>query len=140
MPGPALRAPVAYAAIGLGSALGGVARWLLSEALQVDPGVVFPWGTLLANTSGSLLIGFYAAWSGGAGRRWGGLAWRLFFMTGFCGGFTTFSIFSLETVLFVQARLPLQAGAYVVASLVLWIGGAWAGYRLGLQARWGAAR
>lgn len=128
-----------YLAVGLGSALGALARWLISDALQVPEGI--PWGTLLANVTGSLLIGFYAARIAPGGR-WHhhSPAFRLFFMTGFCGGYTTFSIFSLETFLLAQAGRTVLAAAYVAGSLVLWLGGVWAGYALGRQARWGAAR
>jgi fluoride exporter len=129
-----------YLAVGLGSALGGVLRWWLTEWLQGPPGEGFPWGTLWVNASGSFLIGCYAA-QVAAGRRWAqGLQQRLFFMTGFCGGYTTFSIFSLESILLLQAGRYGLAAAYVGASLLLWLGAAWAGYALGLQGRWGAAR
>jgi fluoride exporter len=129
-----------YLAVGLGSALGGGLRWWLTEWLQGPPGGGFPWGTLWVNASGSFLIGCYAA-QVAAGRRWAqGLQQRLFFMTGFCGGYTTFSIFSLESILFLQAGRYGLAAAYVGASLLLWLGAAWAGYALGLQGRWGAAR
>lgn len=131
-----------YLAVGLGSALGGAARWLLSDWLQGAPGAGFPWGTLWVNTSGSLLIGLYAAMvaPGGAWRQSAGQ--RLFFMTGFCGGYTTFSFFSLETLLLVQAGRIGLAGAHVAVSVVLWLGAVWAGYALAqaLQGRWGAAR
>jgi fluoride exporter len=128
-----------YLAVGLGSALGGVLRWWLTEWLQGPPGEGFPWGTLWVNASGSFLIGCYAA-QVAAGRRWAqGLQQRLFFMTGFCGGYTTFSIFSLESILLLQAGRYGLAAAYVGASLLLWLGAAWAGYALGLQGRWGAA-
>jgi CrcB protein len=129
-----------YLAVGLGSALGGVLRWWLSELLQAPPGEGFPWGTLWVNTSGSFLIGCYAAQVAQGGRWAQGLRQRLFFMTGFCGGYTTFSIFSLETILLLQAGRYGLAGAYVGASLLLWLGAVWAGYALGTQGRWGAAR
>ena len=131
-----------YLAVGLGSALGGLARWLLSDWLQGAPGAGFPWGTLWVNTSGSLLIGLYAAMvaPGGAWRHNAGQ--RLFFMTGFCGGYTTFSFFNLETLLLVQAGRMGLAGTHVAGSVVLWLGAVWAGYALAqaLQGRWGAAR
>jgi len=129
-----------YLAVGLGSALGGLARWLLSESLQAAPGSGVPWGTLLVNTSGSLLIGFYAAMIAPGGRWAAGLRQRLFFMTGFCGGYTSFSIFSLEAVLLMQAGRVALAAAYIGGSLLLWLAAVWIGYALGAQGRWGAAR
>jgi fluoride exporter len=129
----------AYLAVALGSALGGALRWWLSELLQAAPGQGFPWGTLWVNVSGSLLIGWYAARVAAAHGRRSKLR-QLFFMTGFCGGYTTFSIFSLETLLLLQAGHLALAVSYVAASLLLWMGGVWAGWRLGAQGRWGAAR
>ena len=129
-----------YVLVGLGSALGGLARWLVSDLLQASPGLGVPWGTLWVNTSGSFLIGAYAALVAPGGRWSAGMRQRLFFMTGFCGGYTTFSIFSLEAILFLQAGRYVLAGGYIGTSLLLWLGGAWAGYALGAQGRWGAAR
>lgn len=129
-----------YAAVGLGSALGGVLRWLISDLLQGPPGAGLPWGTLWVNASGSFLIGLYAALVAPGGRWSHGLAARLFFMTGLCGGYTTFSIFSLEAIMLLQDGRGGLAGAYIGASLLLWLAGVWAGYALGTQARWGAAR
>lgn len=132
---------ILYAWVGVGSALGALARWLISEALQGAPGSGFPWGTLWVNVLGSLLIGAYAARIAPGGC-WHdhGPALRLFVMTGFCGGFTTFSVFSLETLLLAQAGRLGLAATYVIASLVLWLIGVWAGWNLGHHARWGAAR
>lgn len=118
-----------YLAVGLGSALGGTLRWLLSDPLPAA-GAGFPWATLWINASGSLLIAFYAA-------RWSGTRGQLFFMTGFCGGYTTFSVFSLETVFLLQAGRAGMAAAYVAASVVLWLAAAWAGYAIGRQGRQG---
>lgn len=131
MKNPVPTRPALYLAVGLGSALGGVARWWLSDALQAPAGQAFPWGTLWVNISGSLLIGVYAALVAPGGRWSQGVAERLFFMTGFCGGYTTFSIFSLEAVLFLQSGHPGLAGAYVGLSLALWLAAVWAGYALG---------
>lgn len=129
-----------YVAVGLGSALGGALRWVISDLLQGPPGVGIPWGTLWVNASGSFLIGGYAALVAPGGRWSHDLAQRLFFMTGFCGGYTTFSIFSLEAIQFLQTGRPGLAGAYVGASVLVWLASVWAGYALGAQARWGAAR
>jgi len=135
-PGPSYPAParlVQYLAVGLGSALGGILRWLLSSPLPVAGQLMasgFPWATLGVNASGSLLIGFYAA-------RWRGTRGQLFFMTGFCGGYTTFSVFSLETVLLVQAGRAGLAATYVLASVILWLAAAWTGYAIGRRGRRG---
>jgi len=117
-----------YAAVGLGSVIGGSLRWLASEALRAALGPDFPWGTLCVNVSGSFLIGFYAAMAGPDGRLLAGPVQRQFVMTGFCGGFTTFSIFSLDTVLLVEAGDIRTAAAFVGASLALWFAAVWAGF------------
>jgi fluoride exporter len=93
-----------YAAVAAGSALGALARFLCSLALTGLLGPAFPWGTLAVNGLGSFLIGLYATVSEPGGRLRAGPAWRHFVIAGFCGGFTTFSIFSLETLLLVEAR------------------------------------
>jgi fluoride exporter len=131
-----------YLAVGLGSALGGAARWLVADWLPGAPGAGFPWGTLWVNTSGSLLIGSYAALVAPGGAWHQSTGQRLFFMTGFCGGYTTFSFFNLETLWLLQAGRVSFAGMYMAVSVVLWLGAAWAGYALtqNLQGRWGAAR
>lgn len=119
-----------YLAVGLGSAIGGLARWWLSDLLQAAPGSGFPWGTLWVNVSGSFLIGGYAALIAPGGRWAHGLHRRLLVMTGLCGGYTTFSIFSIESILLLQLGHYGLAGAYVGASLLLWLGAVWAGYTL----------
>lgn len=130
---------VLFVMVGAGSALGALARWLISDALQVPAGL--PWGTLCVNVTGSVLIGIYAARiAPGGSWHHHSPAFRLFFMTGFCGGFTTFSMFSLETLLLAQSGRLGLAAAYVAVSLNLWLIGVWAGWKLGTQARWGAAR
>ena len=99
--------------VALGSAAGGVARWALAGWIDARTGPGF-WGTLAVNVIGSGFIGWLAA----------SLAphpasARLFWMTGVCGGFTTFSAFSLETFNLVQEHDHARAAAYAVASLVL---------------------
>ena len=122
-----------YAAVAAGSALGALARFLFSLALTGPLGAAFPWGTLTVNALGSLLIGLYATVSAPGGRLPAGPAARQSVIAGFCGGFTTFSIFSLETLLLVEARAIGLAGAYVAASLVTWLTLAWVGWRIGAR-------
>lgn len=120
-----------YAAVAAGSALGALARFLISLALTGLLGPAFPWGTLAVNGLGSFLIGLYATVSEPGGKLPASLAGRHFVIAGFCGGFTTFSIFSLETLLLVEARAIGLAAAYVAASLVTWLTLVWVGCRIG---------
>lgn len=118
-----------YLAVGLGSAIGGTLRWWLSVVLHAPPGTAFPWGTLLANVSGSLLIGGYAALIAPPRTRAVSLRLRLFIMTGLCGGYTTFSIFSLETLTLLKLGRHGLAAANVGGSLLLWLMSVWLGYQ-----------
>ncbi|OKL39337.1 fluoride efflux transporter CrcB [Pontibacter flavimaris] len=103
-------------AVGVGSFIGGVARYLLSVFIQTRAAVGFPYGTLGVNILGCFLIGLVAALLSR-----GGLAaeWRPFLITGVLGGFTTFSAFSLESVYMLQAEQYGQAMLYILASVVL---------------------
>lgn len=134
-----------YLAVALGSALGGAARWWISDWLQGFPDAFLPWGTLFVNVTGSFLIGCYAALVIGHVRGSSGSAVSLFVMTGLCGGYTTFSIFSVEVLDLVLADESLRAVFYVSGSLIAWLLAVWAGFALirimrTHQARWGAAR
>lgn len=116
-----------YAAVGLGSALGASLRYGI--ALEM-PAPGFPWPTLLVNGVGSWLIGVFAAV--GTQRLHSRVArWQPFLAAGFCGGFTTFSLFGLETLqLLNEGRLWLALG-YSLISVPLWLAAAWHGYRVG---------
>lgn len=122
-----------YAAVGVGSALGALARFLCTVAMVALLGSAFPWGTLTVNVLGSFLIGLYASLSEPDGRLLAGPAQRQFVMAGFCGGFTTFSIFSLETLLLVERQAFAVAWLYVAASISLWLISVWIGYRIGAK-------
>ncbi len=87
-----------YFWIGLGSALGGMARYGFSGWVAARAGASFPLGTLLVNLSGSFLIGLISTGSSPEGRFWLSPATRDFLMLGICGGYTTFSSFSLQTL------------------------------------------
>jgi len=122
-----------YVAVMVGSSLGSVARFLCSLALLSLFGSEFPWGTLAVNVVGSFLIGLYATLTEPDGRLLASPVTRQFVLVGFCGGFTTFSIFSLETVFLVEARLLGLAAANVIVSIVLWLVAVWLGYRIGAR-------
>lgn len=103
-------------AIGAGSFIGGVLRYLVSLLITSRSITQFPFGTLTVNLLGCLLIGVVY---GLAGKGSLTSEWRLFLATGVLGGFTTFSAFSLETVELLKQGNLLYAFAYVLASIVL---------------------
>lgn len=115
------------AAVALGGGLGAAARYLASVFLSVGP-AGFPWATLAVNLAGCLGIGLlWGSWSQlGWFQEWG----RAFLVVGVLGGFTTFSAFSLETLLLVSADRLGAAVAYVLGSLAGCIAMTWLGLRL----------
>jgi fluoride exporter len=117
-----------YVWIAAGSALGGVARYWLSGVVARLFGETFPWGTLLVNVSGSLLIGVIAALTAPEGRFFVGSTSRLALMAGLLGGYTTFSSFSLQTLALLQDGDWWRAGANIVLSVLLCLLAVWAGY------------
>lgn len=121
-----------YWLIGLGSAAGGILRYVLTAAFVRLMGPEFPWGTVFINVSGSILIGVLAAVSGPSGRFPLSEDWRQFLMAGFCGGYTTFSAFSLQTLVLAEQGAWGSAAANVVGSVVLCLFGVWLGYQAGL--------
>jgi CrcB protein len=115
------------AAIALGSALGGVARYGLSGVVARAFGETFPWGTLVVNVTGSLLIGVVATLTGPDGRVLVSPLARQFWLIGIFGGFTTFSAFSLQTLSLAQDGEWLRAGGNVVLSVGLCLVFVWLG-------------
>lgn len=122
-----------YAAVGAGAALGGVLRAAVSLAVAALGAEGFPWATLAVNIGGSFLIGYFAAFTGPDGRLLVGPRQRQFVMTGFCGGFTTFSVFSLETLDYLAAGAHDLAATYAGLSLVTWFAAVWAGFTLAMR-------
>lgn len=117
-----------YLAISIGSLIGSVLRALASLAALACLGPEFPWGTLFVNVVGSFMIGFYAAITGPEGRIFAGMYQHQFVTTGICGGFTTFSIFSLELFQFLHTGSLVLAGLYVSVSLITWLASVWLGH------------
>ena len=120
-----------YFWIAFGGALGSVLRFASSEWFQ-SRWPSFPWGTLFVNALGSLLIGMLAAMSE-AGRLSDSFYLRTFLMIGVLGGFTTFSSFSVQTLLLARSGAVLMAGFNVLASISLCLCAAWLGFVLGSQ-------
>lgn len=122
-----------YLAVGAGSVVGGVTRWLAAESMHAWFALGPPWATLFVNVTGSFLIGLYVALAGPEGRLQAGTVQRHFVMTGICGGYTTFSIFSLETVRLFEAGQFRLAAIGMAASLAGWLAAVWCGYGLGMR-------
>jgi len=108
-----------YFWVALGGALGSMARLWLGVYVATVTGLVFPWGTILINILGSLVIGFFATFTGPDGRIAVPMDARAFVMVGLCGGFTTFSAFSLQTLDLARDQRWLEAGANIMLSVVL---------------------
>ena len=119
-----------FAMVALGSALGGVGRYAVSLWMGRLASDQFPWGTLTVNLLGSVAIGCVAAWSLADGRAPLAESTRIFLMVGILGGFTTFSSFSLETLLLLNNGELVRAGSYVAASVALCLVGVWLGFLL----------
>ena len=109
--------------VALGSALGGLSRYWLTIVGNRLLGAEFPWSTIAINVAGSLVIGVFAARSPSE-------TTRLFVMIGLCGGFPTFSAFSLQTLTLLQEGAILKAMANVLLSVFLCVAATWTGWRL----------
>ena len=116
-----------YIFVALGGAIGTAGRYFLSGVAARLIGETFPWGTLIINVTGSFVIGFFAALTGPDGRLYVGSSGRQFFMTGICGGYTTFSSFSLQTLNLMNDGEWFRAGANIGLSVVLCLIAVWAG-------------
>ena len=123
--------------VALGGALGTVARYLASVAMApLSQGV--PWGTIGINVLGSFVIGLFGTLTLAHGRVPAPEPLRLFVMVGVCGGFTTFSSFSLQTLDLLRAGALGRAGVNVVASVALCLAAVAAGHLLGARLNGGA--
>ena len=118
--------------VAVGSAFGGVSRYVVGAAVQQRFGLAFPMGTLLINITGSFLIGFILRLALGGTQM--SPETRIFLTTGFCGGFTTFSTFSYDTAALIEGGQYRRATTYVVLSVVVSVIATFAGFALAQSA------
>jgi CrcB protein len=117
-----------YLLVFFGGGLGATLRHLINVTCARCIGTAFPYGTFIINITGSTVMGLIAGYLAFKGES--SQPWRLFLMTGILGGYTTFSAFSLDTVLLYERGEIGLAALYVVGSVVLSIAGLFAGLAL----------
>lgn len=114
--------------VALGCALGGVARFLLGKGVNAQPWADgFPWATLIINVAGSVCLGIVAEFY--LERETSSFRMEIYLLlgTGFCGGFTTFSTFSLEMLNLIKAGAILPSIGYALGSVIISLLGVFAG-------------
>src|SRR5215469_4428669 len=118
---------ITYLWLGLGGAIGTIGRYWLNGVVSTWF-VTFPMGTLVINVTGSFLIAFFGTLTAADGRWLVSSNARIFFMTGICGGYTTFSSFSWQTLNLCRDGEWLYAGLNVMLSVALCLFAAWLGF------------
>ncbi|MGA7711722.1 MAG: fluoride efflux transporter CrcB [Rhizomicrobium sp.] len=116
-----------YLVVAVGGALGTISRYFVSGVVANAFGETFPWGTLIINVTGSFIIGFFATLTAPDGRLFVSGSTRQFVMTGICGGYTTFSSFSLQTLNLMRDGEWLYAGGNIAGSITLCMIFVWLG-------------
>ena len=116
-----------YLAVALGGALGTVGRYFISGVVANAFGETFPWGTLIINVTGSFVIGFFATLAAPDGSLMVSGTTRQLVMVGLCGGYTTFSSFSLQTLNLMRGGEWAPAAGNMVGSVLFCMIGVWLG-------------
>ena len=119
---------LSYFWIGVGSAVGGMGRYWCTNVVARHLGEYLPWGTIVVNVSGSLLIGILTALVTADGRPLISEDARALLMIGLCGGYTTFSAFSLQTLNLARSGEWFWASANIVLSVLFCLVAVWLGY------------
>jgi CrcB protein len=118
--------------VAFGGALGSVARFWCSGFVARTFGETFPWGTLIVNVVGPFVIGFFSTFTGPDGRVMVGTSIRQFVTIGLCGGYTTFSSFSLQTLSLAGDGQWPQVIGNVLLSVLMCLLAVWAGHTVAL--------
>ncbi len=113
--------------VALGGALGSILRYVLSKWIDAGAGGLYPYGTFTVNVIGCLLIGVLSAL---VSKSTLSMEMRLLLITGFCGGFTTFSTFANESLSLMRTQDWITFIAYVTLSLWIGIGAVWIGNKI----------
>lgn len=114
--------------VGLGGSIGSIARYLMQKWFASNYMQAFPWGTFAVNIIGCFLIGLF--WGLNFKSFDNNESWKLFLMTGLCGGFTTFSALTLEGIVLIKDQKLVLFFSYVAASVVLGLLATYIGIRL----------
>jgi CrcB protein len=114
--------------VGAGGGLGSIARYLCQRWFVFQYPLSVPWGTFAVNAAGCLLIGIF--WGLSFKSFGDNENWKLFLMTGLCGGFTTFSAFTLESIALVKEQRLGLFFSYVLASVVICLAATYAGMKI----------
>ncbi len=121
-----------YFWVAVGSAIGGMSRFWVSQFVGQRVGETFPWGTIVINITGSFVIGIFMALTLAEGRLNTSRSFVTeFCMFGICGGYTTFSSFSMQTLRLAHSRQWLWAGGNVLISVAACLVAVWLGFILG---------
>ncbi len=114
-----------FVIVSIGAIVGGNARWVISRYAARLLGPVFPYGTLIINIAGSLIVGFFIIWT--SERVLVDPRWRLLIVVGFCGAFTTFSSYAFETMAYFEQGQWALMVANVLSNNLLCLGAVLAG-------------
>jgi CrcB protein len=125
--------------IAFGGAIGTLSRYLIAS-LAAPISHEMPWGTILINITGSFIIGFFGTLTLAQGRFPVSETVRLFVMVGICGGYTTFSSFSLQTLDLLRSGAIVRAGINIAASVILCICAVAVGHLIAAQLNGGASQ
>jgi fluoride exporter len=114
--------------VGLGGGLGSIARYVIQRWINALYPQSFPWGTFGVNIVGCLLIGIF--WGLSFKSFESNINWKIFLMTGICGGFTTFSAFTLESVGLLKEQKTGLFIAYIFGSVLVGLLATYAGMKI----------